>query len=537
MPFLKGVRARYWLGSVALASDRAAQAARPSGPGRWGWLLRGLAIVAGCLFVAVSLYRALRVGWLHFHSAGPLALENPVIAGIMLLKRGFNLYSPTVNRDVPFYIQMYPPAYYYLVAALPEWPGEPYRVGRLVSGSFMVAAAATLFAAARRRHHIPPVLVLIAFFLSVYAVATNTLLARQDPMALFFAAGSIAALLLGGRRRWAVSLSASMAVIALAAKQSYVAAPLAAVVYLAFTDRATLKLYASVFLALGLAFAAWAQLAWGSGFWWSTVGTLAADFRPEFYSWHTRRMLSQATYIVFAALVVAVFVRGLFDSGRRSMRAWFGDLPLVYLTMAGVVWAVTLPKDGASLNYFFEPTLAGLLFCQDRLSRMETRRLHYGWFPALSIAFCLALVADIARQPVPPAFTSPSTDLRHRQDLEVMLAELRSLPATERRVRRNAVFVHPTLRNNLPNAGSIPILSDDYLYSILMRDGRLDPGIFVDATIRQRFDVVVLPLERPARDLPGLGDEFFEALGAHYAEALESSHRYLVPRPPVAMEP
>jgi hypothetical protein len=494
-------------------------------------------MVAGGLFVVLSLYRVLRVGWLHFHGAGPLALENPVIAGIMLLKRGVDLYSPTVNQDVPFYIQMYPPAYYYLVAALPEWPGAPYRVGRLVSGFFMVAAASTLFAAARRREHIPIVIVLIVFFLSVYPVANNTLLARQDPMALFFAGASIAALLLGGRQSWALVLSAALAVIALTAKQSYIAAPLATIAYLSFTDRRALRLYAAVFLALGSAFVLGAQLAWGSGFWWSTVGTLAADFRPEFYSWHTRRMASQATYLVFLGLVLALFAAGLPGPGRRSTAAWFGDLPVVYLTVAGIVLVVSLPKDGASLNYFFEPTLAGLLFCQDRLSRMERRQLRYRWVPAIAIAFLLALAVDLVKTPVPPAFTRPATEARNRQHLETLIADLESLPGVETGSLPGAIFVHPTLRNGLPNVGIIPILSDDYLYSILMRDGRLDPGLFVDATTRQRFDVVVLPLERPARELPGLGEEFFEALDAHYAEALEGSHRYLVPRPPVAVEP
>jgi hypothetical protein len=499
--------------------------------GGWERMLAAVALVAGGLFTLVSLYRASQVGWLHFHGLGPLALENPVIAAIMLLQQGFNLYSPAVNHDVPFYIQMYPPAYYYLVAALPEWPGAPYRVGRLVSGFFMVAAAATLFGAARRRHHIPMALVMVAFFLSVYPVATNTLLARQDPMALFFAAGSIVALYRGGRRRWAVILSATMAVVALAAKQSYVAAPLAAILYLGFTDRGTLRVYLSVFLALGAAFIIGAQLAWGSGFWWSTVGTLPADFRPEYYSWYIRDMARQATYVVFAVLVMTLFVRGFFGSHRRWVTAWLSDLPLVYLTVAGIVWILTLPKDGASLNYFFEPTLAGLLFCQHRLSGMEARRLRFRWAPAIATAFLVALGADIVRQPVPPAFTRPASELRNRQQLEAMVAALESLPGAEGGALQGAIFVHPTLRNNLPNLGTIPILADDYLYSILIRDGRLDSGIFVDAVANQRFDVVVLPTEAPTRNMPGLGEEFYEALDVHYTEALDGSHRYLVPRP------
>jgi hypothetical protein len=509
---------------------------RRSPGGHWGWLLRALALAAGVLFVVFSVYRALRVGWLHFHGSGPLALENPVIAAVMLLKRGFNLYSPSLNGDVPFYIQMYPPAYYYLVAALPEWPGAPYRVARLVSGFFMVAAASTLFAAARRREHIPIAVVLLAFFLSVYPVANNTLLARQDPMALFFAAASVAALLLRGRLPGAVMLSATLAVIALASKQSYIAAPLAAIVYLAFTDRRALRVYASVLLALGTTFLIGAHLAWGGGFWWSTVGTLAADFRPEFYSWHTRRMASQATYLVFAALVLVLFVRGLLDSDRRSIRAWFGDLPLVYLIMASVVLVVSLPKDGASLNYFFEPTLAGLLFCQDRLSRMTARRLHYRWAPAIALAFLLALASDLVRTPVPPAFTRPATETRNRQDLEALVADLASLPGVERGALPDAIFVHPTLRNPLPNLGIIPILSDDYLYSILMRDGRLDSGIFVTAVMNRRFDIVVLPSEPPTRDIPGMGEEFYEALEMAYVEVLHGSHRYLVPRLRAAVE-
>lgn len=494
------------------------------------WLLTGATAGAGSLFIAISLYRAVQVGLLHFDALGPLALENPVIAAIMLLQRGFNLYAPAVNEDVPFYIQMYPPAYYYVVAALPEWPGAPYRVGRLVSGFFMIAAASTVFAVARRREHLPIAFVLVAFFLSVYPVANNTLLARQDPMALFFAAASMVALLVGRHRRRAVILSATLAVIALASKQSYIAAPLAAMVYLGFTDRRGLRVYVSVLLTLGAAFLVAAHLAWGEGFWWSTIATLPADFRPEFYRWHTRRMASQATYLVFAALVLALVVRGRVDAHRRSTGAWPGDLPLLYLAMAGAVWAVSLPKDGSSLNYFFEPTLAGLLFCQDRLSRMDSRRLHYRWAPAIAIAFLLALGSDLVRTPVPPAFTRPVTEARNRQDLEAMVEELEALHAVGRTSLPELVFVHPTIRNGLPNLGLIPILSDDYLYSILMRDGRLDPGILTTAVVNRRFDVVVLPSEPPSRDMPGMGEEFYDALGTHYVEVLQGSHRYLVPR-------
>lgn len=510
---------------------------RSSSAGRWEWMKRGLAVAAGGIFVVVSLHRALQVAWLHFHGAGPLALENPVIAGIMLLQQGVNLYSPAVSQDVPFHIQMYPPAYYYLVAALPEWPGAPYRVGRLVSGFFMVAAAATLLTTARRRPHALLAILLMAFFLSVYPVATNTLLARQDPMALCFAAASIVVLSLGRRRPWTVILSATLAVAAITAKQSYVAAPLASIAHLAFTDRSTLRLYVSVLLALGLGFALAAQLAWGGGFWWSTVGTLPADFRSEFYSWHTRAMASQATYLVFAGLVITLFIRGLLHPDRWSMESWLGDLTLVYLTIAGIVWAVTLPKDGSSLNYFFEPTLAGLIFCQHRLLRVDARELNSRWAPLIAIAFVLALGADLGRTPVPPAFTGPSREMRVQEDIEALIADLQSLPGVKEGVLPEAVFVHPTLRNNLPNLGIMPILADDYLYSILMRDGRLDTGIFVKAVANQRFDVLALPLEGSSADIPGLGEEFVAALEAHYVDVREGLHRYLVPRPPVAVEP
>jgi hypothetical protein len=70
-----------------------------------------------------------------------------------------------------------------------------------------------------------------------------------------------------------------------------------------------------------------------------------------------------------------------------------------------------------------------------------------------------------------------------------------------------------------------------------MRDGRLDPGIFVAAAVNRRFDVVVLPYELPAREIPGMGEEFHEALGIQYVEVLQGSYRYLVPRASGAMGP
>lgn len=509
-----GGYSRRWKGPVSEKSSR---------------LIRWLGILTGSAFVGLSLYRAAVVGWVHFNAIGPLALENPVIAGIMLLKQGANIYSSAVYADFPFYIQMYPPAYYYLVAALPEWPDDPYLTGRLVSGLFMVAAGLTVFGVSRRKDLIPTAGLLFAFFVAVYPVANNTLLARQDPMALFFAAGSIVLLLRRGDRKWMVMASALFAVVALTSKQSYIAAPLAAGVYLGLTDRRALGTYLTAFVSLSLVFVVGAHLAWGSGFWWSTLQTLPAEFDLRRNQRMLEWMAQQAAYVAFVGIASLLVVHRL-AAGAGPIQRRLVDLPLLYLAFTTIVCMATLPKAGSSLNYFFEPTLAGVLFCQHQLSRIDRHSLHTRWAPAMALIFLVALLLDVQRRPRSPAFRTGDGEEQARTELAAMQADLLALPVARDGSLPANVFVHPSLRNHLPKLGILPVLPDDYLYSILIGDGRLPSDIFADAARAERFDVVVLPVELPSEQIPGLAEEFFETLDAHYVEVLHGLHRYLVPR-------
>jgi hypothetical protein len=479
--------------------------------------------VAG--LVALAALRLTEVSTWHLSAPFDLALERPGANTILLLQQGVPIYSPATYDAPPFNLTIYTPAYHYLVAVLPA--GEsPFTTGRVVSTAFMLLAAATLFLAASGMAGRIAALGAAGFFLCLPAVTSYVMVARQDPMALFLSALAVG-LVARSTARPIVLAAALAAVLAILTKQSYVAAAATCVAYLLWRDRKAGWTFLATLLAGGCVAAAGAQWAWGSGFWWSVVVGPSQRFDWNQYSlWGI--LLAQRSYAALTLVLLGVGLPGAL-AVRRGGRP---SSPFsLYLPASVAVLLLTMGKQGSWLNYFLEPTLAGLGYLVTRLDRLGPASLRGGRLGVACLLGFALFVADFVTVPVSQyAFSTPERNAARGAFFRSLDTELSRLPGrTERLLFSPALFANPSL-----SLGRPLFLNDSYLYTLLWADAKLTIEPLLAAIRRRHFDVVLLPpdedLDRPRFAFPGGTPAFYRAVAERYRLAATGSYQYWVPR-------
>jgi hypothetical protein len=479
-----------------------------------------LTLAAACVLVVAA--RVVSVSLDHLAAPHDLVLESPQVSTIGLLARGVNVYSAGVFDAPPFNVTIYPPAYHLLVSWLPWHDPNPFVLPRLVSAAFMVGAAALVLAVPGVRATSAAPWLAIAFFFSIPAVTSNTMYARHDPMALFFAAASVV-VLARARSPVAVAASAALAVAAIATKQSSVAAALAGLGYLAARRPRHAAVFLGALAAVAAGLSGVAHAVWGPGFWWSILVGPAQPWDAANYSAFWAEMGRQTAYWVFAGGLGVLWLRdavGTWSRGAREATPF-----LVYLPAAVLVLVATLGKRGAHVNYFFEPTLAGLLYLGARSARVP--REVWGRLPvaAVAAALCLGFVLDFRRLPAEAySFTNAYTNAWQRRYLSTMAQELDAVKRGDARI-----LVDPGLANRSLSLGRTMVLNDAYLYRLLWAEGKLSIDPLLSAIRGHAFDIVVLPLF--LEGVPaGWGDRFYPTVARHYRVDRKGLYYYLVPR-------
>ncbi|HTE05848.1 MAG TPA: hypothetical protein VK824_06610, partial [Planctomycetota bacterium] len=411
-----------------------------------------------------------------------------------------------VYADVPFTLTMYTPLYFHIVAALPAAPDAPFLAGRLVSLVSMLGAAALLFAVPRRRAGTWLPALAAACFLLVWIVGQYAAAMRIDALAVALSACGVTL----ARRRTprAVAGAALCCLLALATKQSHVAAAVACVTWLALQDRPLAARFAA-WLAGGLLLGAGAaSLLWGRGFWFSTV-TATMD-SPQWWSvpavWGA--VLQQPLFAVLcalAALTAAARVR------RDGVRGALRSLELCYAVLATLLSSLALAKTGSSAIYFIEPALALLLWllaawadvpaseppahgagaprgapavpAAARAAPMGAR-VRGAAFGAVAVAVALELATSAShRGRITLAAADPQAD-------RAFAAGMRA--ALEREAPGRPLVLNLGPPHFAYYAAQDTCLNDSFLYTLLWTTGRLGPEPLVAAIEARRFDVVLL---------------------------------------------
>lgn len=483
------------------------------------WLLGiGLALAATARLAAISAQQ--------LDAPFDLSFETPSLRPIELLQEGRDPYDAAVYAAPPFWISPYMPLYSQLVAALPADPGNPFVTGRIVSLGCMLLAAASLFVVGGRALPLS-LLAFAAFFLIRPSAAVSTYL-KCDALALLCSVVTLLAVQRGARdaassrRRLWIVLGALAGTAAFLSKQSFVAASLAAGLWLLLVDRRGALLFAGLHALFVAAALAWL---WSDGFVFSVFLSLQNAMSFEQFTGWWAIMAGQPVLMLLVAWSLGAAAVA-FTRPRRSgvLRAPFA----LYGLTATLVLCATLGKEGSWLNYFLEPALACLLALVEAGRHAAPRVL-----PASAIAALLLLAASVYElvwEPdsgdVPVRFATAETRAHREQQLGLVADAIESLGVPDPLILN---LYDTTLSYPLP--GTI-CASDTYHYFLLYESGRLSTGPVVAAIAAHQFDGVLFKaelLDAPAPSSP-MG-AIHRALQQNYRVGLALGPMdYLVPK-------
>ncbi|HTE06568.1 MAG TPA: hypothetical protein VK824_10250 [Planctomycetota bacterium] len=468
-----------------------------------------LALAVAAIVCLVAVARLSVVSARQLASPYDLMYESPNLATIRAIRSGLSPYDPAVYAGVPFTLTPYTPLYFYALALLPEAPGRPFLVARLVSLTAIAACALVLACAARgaqtaagaaqrtaaRAGRAAPsgaprpgdslrtataALVAVALFLISWPISAYAAYLRMDPMALALSALSVLALRQPTPRR--VSLAAVLAVLAVACKQTYLAAGLAGTLYLLCRDRRLAWRFLAVAGGAGAALAALASLVWGRGFWFSILVLRSSPVRLDIFRSQAEPQL-HAPVFVLALLGAAV---ALVLAWRRHGASLLGRSPApAYLLCATAVLLATLGKEGSSALYFMELAFALPLWLIDAApAALPAPRLRAA-FLALLLACTGIDLATSADHATLHAFP-PNSAEREGAWFAGVRAGL-----------HRAGFDHPRVLNLGPPHYAYGIaddvcMNDVSTYDQAFEQGALDPRPLEQAIRARAYDVVLV---------------------------------------------
>jgi Dolichyl-phosphate-mannose-protein mannosyltransferase len=431
--------------------------------------------------------------------AGALALVAGTVAGLVsftdvgypdsatLLRLGQVVHSGTIYPDMnkpPYYASIYGPLTYALLAipyklgeAVGMSPQIPVRLAVLSTFCLCVWVIFRIGKGLNNSSRIGWFCVLFA--LSSLPMAVWTTQIRGDFPAVAFSLLSIYSFLLAERSGLTKGRGARMLVAAVFAglaalvKQTFVAAPLAIMVWLLFRRRYKDALgWASVYV-LTVA-GGYALFAWHEPLMLQHMAALKSpifEFREAMHI--TRNALSQPVAPLAAAGVLLI--------ARKPTPERL--LLLLYCVFAWFIAVGTIPQAGGNINYFWEPLLASAALAGPALWELHRRSRSTPFIvTALLLVLFIASFAPVLRDDLSSAAASAQS--------------LRQYPAAKRRWLSFASAVSGRrVLSTMPAVsvlGRNPEMPEPGLNYVLERGGRWDPHPIVADTDAQAFDLVVI---------------------------------------------
>jgi hypothetical protein len=441
------------------------------------WPDRVLTVVA-LVVLAAALWRVQMVTRWQIDAPFDLVFESPNLATIEGLRRGANVYDASFFNAPPFVFTMYTPLYHLICAAVPSHSGNPFMAGRLIAMLFMTAAVLGILWVAKPRDWTMLCLA-VGLFLLLRPVGSNLSFLKNDGTALFFSVLAVLTV-----RNWSESnlwlvLAALFCVLAVAAKQVYVAAAAACFVFLFLERHGAALRFALSFLLFATLGAAIAQATWGKGIWWCVFNAPQMPFSADQFAGQWTLMLKQPVFLLLLAVWVAALTEHVYRWRSRPPNPFF-----LYFLFSGAVLLLTVGKPGSSTNYFIEWSLAGIFWMVSvgpSLLQPVTR--------GIIAALCLvAVLCELAfAKPHQFAFATPEF-LVARAEIHKALLEEAKLVAPEARPLRVLNLAGASTFFDWPGETSV---NDPYLYSLLWERGVLKPGAMIQALSTQTYDIVV----------------------------------------------
>ncbi len=446
------------------------------------WSL-GIAWAAAIAVLSAALARLVPVVRDQLAAPFDLISEGPHMSTIKAIWRGFDIYDRASFLDLPFFMTPYTPLYHALVAVLPQDPGNPFFTGRVVAAVGMALAAAALVVVVERGHRATAGLALGVFFL-IHAVTGNTAYLRSDSLAIACSVWAVVTVARARTRR-AVVAAAVLAALAVAGKQSFVAAGLACTATVAFRRPRDLPAFLGAGLAVGAVLGAAATLYFGPDFWFAVTIPLSDYPRDwESYRVHWNMMLAQPVFLWIA-------VTGLVAALAVVVRRQWSLLRTPYLAYAALAWALqtaVMTGIGAENHNLIEPVLATLLWIVVAAQHAQPAiRIGVVRAAALAVlAWCVTL--EIGRTDTRLwSFTDPAHTARYVRERAAAQEAARRLGVADGRMLnlKNSQIPHDF-------AGDM-VLNDLWMYVTVLWNSRPETvDRLVDAIEAEAFDAVIV---------------------------------------------
>ncbi len=474
--------------------------------GRAPLLARVLVALAALVVAGLAAWRAVPVSRDQLAAPFDIQYETPNLRTIELVRAGRSPYAPEVYAQPPFWITLYTPLYHGVVASLPADASNPYFTGRAV-GLACTLIAALAMAWAGRASPWSALLLVGAFFL-VRPVTQNAALLKNDTLGLACSMLAVLAAWRAPRSTIWLAVSATLSVLAIASKQSFLAAPAAITAFLCLRDRRSSLVFAGIAGAIGLAALATARLTWGPGFTFSVFRALQNPMLWRQFSEQWSPMLRQPVFLALCALCAVGLVCALV----RERRAAFASSPFaLYVLTSSAVLLATVGKLGSNANYFLEPSLAACAWLAWSARGHFETALRGMAICAGALALCAAsaLEVRIAQRPEYSVAGHVAKELFH-DSLEDLAAKIRAQPVPTPRILN---LTYAGLAYPLP--GEI-LISDPFLYFLLWNSHKLSSQPVTELLRRRAVDGVLVPpgLRPGAGPMPQ--PELFQALFAGY---------------------
>jgi hypothetical protein len=446
----------------------------------------GKAALAACgiAFTIGAAYRLVPIIRDQLVAPFDLISEGPHLEGIKAIREGFNIYAPESYQGPPFHIIPYVPLFYVLVAALPADPGNPFFTGRMCSMLFMFASAASLFAVARPREWIGIPLVALACFFLIRPVVGNTAYLRSDEAGLFFSVAAVMTVANGVTRRRAVS-AALLCAVAIACKQSFIAASATCFLYLLLWDRRLAVVFALATAGFVAVLATVATAYWGRGFWFCVFlpATYYPRDWPSFFD-HWNDMWKQPVFTFIAATLGVVSLAALI---RRRITFFTATPYFLYVVVSVLVQQIPLSGIGASNHYFFEPVLATLLWLVWSSTQIAPDALFDWKLAGMLAVLGLCTIAEL-RDPnsAEYRYTTATATAEHVRNRAWVIDQM-----NRRGIRHGELLnlKHSPVTSDYPGRVNV---DDPYLFFVLWETGGLSTEPLLRAIAEHHFDAAIV---------------------------------------------
>jgi|GEM_PF-566648 hypothetical protein len=444
--------------------------------------------------------------------------EGMMLAQARMLAQGQQIYKPAAG--FPYFFANYPPVMFALAAGLVRLLGTSFLAGRLIAvpATLLLAALCGWLVWQTTRQRLAAVIAALAFLGSPYVYHWAPLF-RVDLLGLLSSVAGLYVLWRANKPQrpftdYSLYLAAILFLLGLYTKQSFLAAPLAALLWLLFRDWRRALLLAGLLLLLGLPPFLLLNQATQGGF---AFGLLSANVNP----FSARLLLGQVaaflrTFAVLCLLAVYAWAERLRHNapppspgrggaggevtfpgrgGGRGEVAFLARLSVLDCYFVTALATVALAgKVGAWENYFFEPLFVLCVFAGLAIANvLRACYPSHPWYPrpekrtAAILVPALLLVQAGLMWHTPTAARELMAD--NRQAYERLGPLIRA---------QTGMILSEELGLLVLNGQEVPYYS--FEYAQLARTGRWDQQWELAALRQQQFSLVVL--ERGTRENP-----------------------------------